>query len=244
MKRLVFIIVLLLLCITGYADHYSNLNTQKIEELLVGGWECHRFFKDGEYNQVIFTGMWKLSGRTLYIQTSNFYRDVIVYIWQIEYISAEKIIFKEGGKQHTLRKTESDLVLAVVKNDVAQVRSLIAQGRNVNIKAVCTATIPHSLLSCLIEDKSETANVIMQMLLDAGADPDLTIGIQLDPMKIEDTHTTPLMRAVRYNNLAAARILINAGADIHKKNQEGKTALNIAVEQGNAEMIQLLRAAK
>jgi ankyrin repeat protein len=60
---------------------------------------------------------------------------------------------------------------------------------------------------------------------------------------------TALMAALVYPNLPAMRRLLEAGADVHRRNHEGKTALDIALEEseqmsGFDEAIALLKAAE
>ena len=49
-----------------------------------------------------------------------------------------------------------------------------------------------------------------------------------------------LMKAARLNNANRARRLIEAGADMDFQDEEGKTPLMTAAEEGSAEVVQLL----
>jgi ankyrin repeat protein len=53
---------------------------------------------------------------------------------------------------------------------------------------------------------------------------------------------TPLLVAVTMGNQNAIELLLDAGADINVKNQFGQTALSIATEDEDDEMVQFLRA--
>lgn len=58
--------------------------------------------------------------------------------------------------------------------------------------------------------------------------------------KASNASTTPLMEAARFGSKKTASILLKAGADKKAKNQNGKTALDIAIKAQNDEVIQLL----
>ena len=55
---------------------------------------------------------------------------------------------------------------------------------------------------------------------------------------------TPLMIAANFNRLDHVKILINAGADPTLKDQNGKTALDYAKEQGYQEVVDYLEKLK
>ena len=66
-----------------------------------------------------------------------------------------------------------------------------------------------------------------------GADPSLYMGYDGDGM-------TPLMRSIGYSGSAIVKLLLDKGANVHIKSRSGKTALDIARERNNKEVIQLL----
>jgi ankyrin repeat protein len=57
------------------------------------------------------------------------------------------------------------------------------------------------------------------------------------------TGMTPLILAVVGNHLAVANILLQAGADVSIRNRGGQDALDVAIKNGNQDMISLLRGA-
>ena len=71
-----------------------------------------------------------------------------------------------------------------------------------------------------------------ELLLAAGADPHQATG----PLGM-----TPLMVAVRSNNYRAKNLLLKAGADVHRKDSEGNTALSWAVEGHSSYADELIR---
>ncbi len=73
---------------------------------------------------------------------------------------------------------------------------------------------------------------VVRFLLEAGADPNAT----------EAGGATALYRAAGNGDVACAEVLLAAGADPHLGYESGKGALIIALEKGNEEIIQLIRA--
>ncbi|UCC99109.1 MAG: ankyrin repeat domain-containing protein, partial [Phycisphaerales bacterium] len=52
---------------------------------------------------------------------------------------------------------------------------------------------------------------------------------------------TPLHCAARYGHKEVAELLIAKGAGVNARNNEGQTPLDIAVEEGRPEIVELLR---
>lgn len=71
---------------------------------------------------------------------------------------------------------------------------------------------------------------VVRFLLDKGVDKNA----------IAPNWDTPLLLAVRQNNLAAARELLLDNADLAHLSQKGETALAVARARGHDEMVQLL----
>ncbi|MDG0815297.1 ankyrin repeat domain-containing protein [Bdellovibrio svalbardensis] len=59
--------------------------------------------------------------------------------------------------------------------------------------------------------------------------------------KASNASTTPLMEAARFGSAKTASILLKAGADKKAKNQNGKTALDIAIKAQNEDVVKLLK---
>jgi cytohesin len=73
----------------------------------------------------------------------------------------------------------------------------------------------------------------LQVFLDAGISPNLA----------ESSGVTPLMGAVKGNQYEAARMLINAGADVNARASHNRTALGIAKAGRFSTLIELLEGA-
>lgn len=69
-------------------------------------------------------------------------------------------------------------------------------------------------------------NVIGDLLVKAGADPNLTSG----------SNETPLHYAVRMGREDVVKFLVGAGAKLDAKNKDGKTAFDVAIEEGHKEL--------
>ena len=78
--------------------------------------------------------------------------------------------------------------------------------------------------------------VVVELFLTAGMNPDL------DDVKYSEL--TPLMQATLKNHLAVVRVLLGWGAEINAQDSNGKTALDLATEQGHNEMVRLLVRAR
>lgn len=58
----------------------------------------------------------------------------------------------------------------------------------------------------------------------------------------EDTGSTPLQIATQYDREKTVKYLLERGAEVNTKDAEGKTALNIALEEDNADVTLMLQA--
>ncbi|XP_064214601.1 ankyrin-1 isoform X2 [Tribolium castaneum] len=73
---------------------------------------------------------------------------------------------------------------------------------------------------------------VIQLLINRGADIN-----QLGRSFFNDKINTPLSRAIQNNNLQAAHLLVENGADVHKPNPDGTTAGSLAHDLDRADFI-------
>ena len=102
---------------------------------------------------------------------------------------------------------------------------LLDKGANIHAK-----TPPPSLLSPLHSAVAARATPIVQLLLAAGADPNVQ----------QQGGYTPLMSAASHGELEIMEALIRHGAKINLTDNEGKTARKMAVENHQKDAIELL----
>jgi ankyrin repeat protein len=121
-----------------------------------------------------------------------------------------------------------ELTSAVLNNDLAGVLKIIAEGVDVNGVNDVGST-PLLLASC------HDNYPIMEVLLQAGADPNLVI--KSEECEDFDDGTTNLMRV---SSKETCLLLLNHGADVNAKNDQGKTALMIAAKHSNTGLIEAL----
>ena len=79
---------------------------------------------------------------------------------------------------------------------------------------------------------SEECLEIARILIEAGANPNLCD---------EDSSDSPLIYAVRKQNIKLVELLIKSGANINYRNTCGDTAVSIAQSIGNTQIVSILR---
>ena len=143
-----------------------------------------------------------------------------------------------------------------------KVRQLLSNGVNPNCSPSYFGTTP--LRIAAVKGHKD----IVEMLLDAGIDPDredggdqtplmfaagngrvgivkLLLEAGANPNRADDTGTTPLHKASYFGQKEIAQMLIDAGADINRINDfvGGRTPLKWAVYHGHQDVVELLRNA-
>ncbi len=95
-----------------------------------------------------------------------------------------------------------------------------------------------------IEDISGEGESALYVATTANQNEIMSILIRKKPSlvnKATNASTTPLMEAARFGSAKTVSILLKAGADKKAKNQNGKTALDIAIKAQNDDAINLLK---
>ena len=154
----------------------------------------------------------------------------------------EAVLFQYYHSCRPASVAETQLIEAIIDNDLQRVKVLLASGVTPNV-----ATLPdiESPLYLAIGDKSnaecdgthlktefrEGQTELAKTLLQAGANPNLPSTLLLH---------TPLMEAARTGDIVLAKLLLQKGADIHARSDSGMTALHFAAAEGSPEMVKLL----
>ncbi|MEM7553771.1 MAG: ankyrin repeat domain-containing protein [Cyanobacteria bacterium P01_A01_bin.84] len=122
----------------------------------------------------------------------------------------------------------SALMYAAAKGHIDIVQILLAAGADVNYAA-------NSGQTALSESVYWGHLEIVNLLISAGAD--------INTCEMED-NTTPLMKALSFGNRTEIiKVLLKAGADPNIRNDADMTALGIAKESENTEIVEILRQA-
>jgi ankyrin repeat protein len=118
----------------------------------------------------------------------------------------------------------TSLMFASLKGHLEVARLLIKHGANVN--AATTDTGDTSLMFASLKGHLE----VVRLLIDKGAN-------------VNAAHhgMTSLMWTSYRGHLEVARLLIKNGANINARNHDGQTAIDIAEERGNENIVELLR---
>ncbi|HEX8636033.1 MAG TPA: ankyrin repeat domain-containing protein [Pyrinomonadaceae bacterium] len=140
------------------------------------------------------------------------------------------LVFARSPRQPT-----TPLSLAANGGDGAQIKKLVAQGTDVNARDEAGLT---ALIWAARKGNTEAA----RLLIDARAD--------LNARDCASVGWTPLMHAIHKNQNDVARLLIERGADLNARAGDcregtdagGKTALDYAAANDNAEIVKALLA--
>lgn len=121
---------------------------------------------------------------------------------------------------------ECPLCEAANSGNIAEVRKLIANGKDIN-----TDTVNRYGRSPLVLATRKGHIEVVKVLLDAGANIN-TAG---------DRGNTALIYAALYNEVEIAKLLLSNNPDVHVVNKPGKTALEYATQKGHTEIAAMIR---
>ncbi|MEM9540170.1 MAG: ankyrin repeat domain-containing protein [Cyanobacteria bacterium P01_E01_bin.42] len=126
---------------------------------------------------------------------------------------------------YNLGTVHVDLEQAILSRNTAQIQALLTLiNREIGIDAL-PPYIPYLMIAV------ESNNIeILRLLLEAG--------FKIDT--IDDDGWSALMFAVLENNIAMVRVLVEAGADVNIESPTGEFALEIALDNDYAQLIDYL----
>jgi len=142
----------------------------------------------------------------------------------------KEFLYSGGDINTTGERNETALHSAVFQAHVEVVKFLLAESADPNI----ADSFNQTPIFPAITNYSEHSKDIIRLLLDYGADPNITEEVQ---------GQSPLMIAAYYNHPKIVSLLMEQGADTQLSDKEGRTALDIAQAQGNDEIVSLLMSA-
>lgn len=125
------------------------------------------------------------------------------------------------------------LMFASNRGDLPAVRQFLADGDDPNV--VSSDGNNTTALMYALTHGGDSSYEIVRSLIDAGAN----VNVRTNPRG-----DTALIRACVYRSPRAAQLLLDHGADINAKNNQGADALSIAQQQGNAQVIELIQKAQ
>ena len=111
---------------------------------------------------------------------------------------------------------------------------LLSKGADLKIKAGDgTTALTQACIGVISENVPLT---VVQKILEKGADPNEA------PASGYAESYTCLMMAARNDQPELVKLLVSKGADVNKKAKDGKSALDLAKEENNEEMVTLLKS--
>lgn len=179
-------------------------------------------------------------------------------------MSVAALLVLWGGSAHAELRVDAALRKAAEQGDIAMIESLLAQGADADRSDALLAAIlagqRHSIDYLLGHGADPNAWARGRVRLPSGAEgsPVFAAAKQGDRQLIKDLKRhganldaasaergtdgdTPLLYAVRYRELNAARLLIEAGADVKHRNDSGTTALIEAAALGGPEALDFVK---
>jgi ankyrin repeat protein len=103
-------------------------------------------------------------------------------------------------------RSDYELLAAVKATTPERAKALLVQGASPNARRPQDAATALDHCQGTLTDPNPGADVMIELLLAAGAEPDAA----------DDNGNTPLSRAVRFGSLRAVKALIDAGADVKR----------------------------
>jgi ankyrin repeat protein len=128
---------------------------------------------------------------------------------------------------------DTDLPLAVSKGQVEAARFLLEIGANVLARLHDDSTLLHQ---AVLNNNVDPIKLILETIQKQG----LTGAVNAK----DKEGSTPLMLAAKRGRYKVAKLLLEQGADIDVKNDNDKTALDLATEKRHWKTVPLLKRAK
>lgn len=158
----------------------------------------------------------------------NGYKDIFDYLYPLTNLELQQealIVLPEGIRTKQIAEKADPLVIeltdAVVEQNIDRIYKIINKGVNIN-------GFDDTGSTALLAASAINNYQIVKMLIEVGANPNI---------KDLENNETPLMRT-RCKNISS--LLIAARANINAQDIDGNSALSLAKERGNTEIVQLL----
>lgn len=153
---------------------------------------------------------------------------------QYNFVDMAKFLIDHGADLNLQAKNGETALMASARTSEDMFNLLLSKGADFKIKASDgTTALTQACIGILMQKVPLT---VVKKLIEMGADPDesATSG----PTK----GYTCLMMAAGNNQPDLAKLLISYHADVNKKADDGKSALSMAKEGNNDEMVKLLNS--
>lgn len=150
------------------------------------------------------------------------------------FVDMAKFLIEHGANLNLQDRNGQTALMAAARCCEELFNLLLAKGAEIKLKDENEHTaLTHACVGVISEDVSLA---VVQTLLDRGANVDEA------PDSGPAGGYTCLMMAAVNNQLELVKLLAKNGADVNKKAKDGNSALSLAKEENNEEMVKLLKS--